>query len=129
MSVTQILSAIEQGDPSRAEELLPLVYDELRKLAAARMAQEKPGQTLQATVLVHEVYLKMADQKRLDARDRGHFLAISAHAIRRLMADRARRRRRRRLAVHEVHGGRGAAGDLAHRHRLLPRAHGHQRQC
>ncbi len=89
--VTRILSAIEQGDPHAAEQLLPLVYDELRKLAAQKLAQEKPGQTLQATALVHEAYLRLVDVK--DAQhfnSRGHFFAACAEAMRRLLVDAAR---------------------------------------
>jgi RNA polymerase sigma factor (TIGR02999 family) len=93
--VTHILSAIEQGDPKAAEQLLPLVYDELRKLAAQKLAQEKPGQTLQATALVHEAYLRLVDQDR-DQRwaGRGHFFAAAAEAMRRLLVESARRKRR-----------------------------------
>jgi RNA polymerase sigma factor (TIGR02999 family) len=93
--VTQILSAIEQGDPSAADQLLPLVYDELRKLAAQKLAQEKPGQTLQATALVHEAYLRLVgvDQgKNWDSR--GHFFAAAAEAMRRILVERARSKRR-----------------------------------
>jgi len=101
--VTRILSAIEAGDPSAAEQLLPLVYDELRKLAAARLAQEKPGQTLQATALVHEAYLRLVGNQpplapvgergggegvRWDSR--GHFFAAAAEAMRRILLNRAR---------------------------------------
>src|ERR671929_1513801 len=89
--VTRILSAIEQGDPHAAEQLLPLVYDELRQLAAARMAQEKPGQTLQATALVHEAYLRLVDVERAQHwNSRGHFFAAAAEAMRRILIDRAR---------------------------------------
>lgn len=90
--VTQILSKIEQGDPAAAEQLLPLVYDELRKLAAAKLANEKLGQTLQATALVHEAYLRLlgpGGESRFD--DRGHFFAAAAEAMRRLLVERARR--------------------------------------
>src|ERR1700757_597383 len=83
--VTRILSAIEQGDPSAAEQLLPLVYDELRQLAAQKLAQEKPGQTLQATALVHEAYLRLVGSdwgQRWDSR--GHFFAAAANAMRRI---------------------------------------------
>ena len=90
--VTRILSAIEQGDPHAAEQLLPLVYDELRRLAAEKMAQEKPGQTLQATALVHEAYLRLVDMKRAQRwNSRGHFFAAAAEAMRRILVDRARR--------------------------------------
>jgi RNA polymerase sigma factor (TIGR02999 family) len=86
--VTHILSAIEQGDPQAAEQLLPLVYDELRKLAAQKLAQEKPGQTLQPTALVHEAYLRLLGNQRFD--DRGHFFAAAAESMRRILVDRAR---------------------------------------
>ena len=89
--VTQILSQIEQGDSSASEELLPLIYDELRKLAAAKMAQEKPGQTLQATALVHEAYLKLVDVEKAQCWDsRGHFFAAAAEAMRRILIQRYR---------------------------------------
>lgn len=88
--VTRILSAIEAGDPSAAEHLLPLVYDELRKLAAQRLAQEKPGQTLQATALVHEAYLRLVGEQHFD--NRGHFFAAAAEAMRRILVDAARTR-------------------------------------
>ena len=95
--VTRILSAIEQGDPLAADELLPLVYDELRKLAAQKLAHEKPGQTLQATALVHEAYLRLVggDSPRL-YRDRRHFFAAAANAMRRILVDQARRKRSRK---------------------------------
>jgi RNA polymerase sigma factor (TIGR02999 family) len=93
--VTRILSAIEQGDPHAAEQLLPLVYDELRQLATAKLAQEKPGQTLQATALVHEAYLRLvgADPK-LPWDSRGHFFAAAAEAMRRILLNRARDKQR-----------------------------------
>ena len=90
--VTQILSAIEQGDPRAAEQLLPLVYDELRKLAAQKLAHEKPGQTLAATALVHEAYLRLVGQNEPRYRDRGHFFAAAATAMRRILIDGARRK-------------------------------------
>jgi RNA polymerase sigma factor (TIGR02999 family) len=91
--VTQILSAIEQGDPHAAEQLLPLVYEELRKLAAQRLAREAPGQTLQATALVHEAYLRLVDvEKAQHWNSRGHFFAAAAEAMRRILVDQARRR-------------------------------------
>ncbi len=91
--VTRILSAIEEGDPSAAQRLLPLVYDELRKLAAAKMAQESPGQTLQSTALVHEAYLRLVDVEKTQHWDsRGHFFAAAAEAMRRILVDSARRR-------------------------------------
>ena len=93
--VTRVLSAVEAGDPSAAAELLPLVYDELRKLAAARLADEKPGQTLQATALVHEAYLRLVDGDRARHwESRAHFFAAAAEAMRRLLIDQARRKRR-----------------------------------
>jgi RNA polymerase sigma factor (TIGR02999 family) len=89
--VTQILHQIHQGDPSVAEQLLPLVYDELRKLAADRIVQEKPGQTLQATALVHEAYLRLVDVERAQHwNSRGHFFAAAAEAMRRILVDNAR---------------------------------------
>jgi RNA polymerase sigma factor (TIGR02999 family) len=98
--VTRILSAIEQGDPHAAEQLLPLVYDELRRLAATKLAQEKPGQTLQATALVHEAYLRLVDvEKAQQWNSRGHFFAAAAEAMRRILVGQARRKGRLR------HGG------------------------
>ena len=96
--VTRILSAIERGDPNAAAQLLPLVYDELRKLAAARLAQEKPGQTLQATALVHEAYLRLVASplrqrgEELQWNGRGHFFAAAAEAMRRILIEIARRK-------------------------------------
>ena len=113
--VTRILSAIEQGDPHAAAELLPLVYDELKKLAAQRMAQEKPGQTLQATALVHEAYLRLVpsggtpspQDQHWDSR--GHFFAAAAEAMRRILVEQARRKKSvkaggefQRIALSEV---------------------------
>jgi RNA polymerase sigma factor (TIGR02999 family) len=93
--VTHILSAIEEGDPHAAEQLLPLVYGELRKLAAQRLSREKPGQTLEATALVHEAYLRLVDVERAAQWDsRGHFFAAAAEAMRRILVDRARERGR-----------------------------------
>jgi RNA polymerase sigma factor (TIGR02999 family) len=107
--VTRILSAIEGGDPHAAEQLLPLVYDELRKLAAQKLAQEKPGQTLQATALVHEAYLRLVDREQAQQwNGRGHFFAAAAEAMRRILVDTARSKRTerrgggRRRAVVEV---------------------------
>jgi RNA polymerase sigma factor (TIGR02999 family) len=98
--VTSILSAIEQGDPNAADQLLPLVYDELRTLAAQKLAQEKPGQTLQATALVHEAYLRLVDtEKAQHWNSRGHFFAAAAEAMRRILVESARRKLRLR------HGG------------------------
>ncbi len=93
--VTRVLSAIEQGDPHAAEQLLPLVYDELRKLAAQRLAQEKPGQTLQATALVHEAYLRLIDVNQPQPwNSRGHFFAAAAEAMRRILLNHARDKKR-----------------------------------
>jgi RNA polymerase sigma factor (TIGR02999 family) len=93
--VTQILSQIEQGDPNAAEQLLPLVYDELRKLAAAKLANEKPGLTLQATALVHEAYLRLVDVDKVQNWDsRRHFFSAAAESMRRILVERARRKRR-----------------------------------
>jgi RNA polymerase sigma factor (TIGR02999 family) len=98
--VTQILNAIEQGDPAAAEQLLPLVYEELRQLAAQRLALEKPGQTLQATALVHEVYLRLVDVEQAQQwNSRGHFFAAAAEAMRRILIENARRKRSQK------HGG------------------------
>src|SRR5262252_9514831 len=95
--VTHILSAIEQGDPSASEQLLPLVYDELRKLAKQRLAQEKPGQTLQATALVHEAYLRLVDtEKAQHWNSRGHFFVAAAEAMRRILIEQVRRKRSQR---------------------------------
>jgi RNA polymerase sigma factor (TIGR02999 family) len=90
--VTQILSAIEQGDPRAADQLFPLVYDALRQLAAAKLAHEAPGQTLQATALVHEAYLKLVETQAQQWNSRGHFFAAAAEAMRRILVDRARKR-------------------------------------
>src|SRR5205814_10629641 len=108
--VTRILSAIEQGDPHAAAQLLPLVYDELRKLAAERMAQEQPGQTLQATALVHEAYVRLVDVERAQHwNSRGHFFAAAAEAMRRILVDNARRKQSKK---------RGGDGAPAQRVRL-----------
>jgi RNA polymerase sigma factor (TIGR02999 family) len=105
--VTQILAAAEAGDPKAAAELLPLVYDELRKLAAARLADEKPGQTLQATALVHEAYLRLVGGTQpQDWNGRGHFFAAAAEAMRRIVVESARRKRSAK------HGGQRARIDL-----------------
>src|SRR5579864_567287 len=107
MNVTRILSAIEQGDPRAAEQLLPLVYDELRKLAAQRLTQEKPGQTLQTTALVHDAYIRLVDvEKAQHWNSRGHFFAAAAEAMRRILVERARRKGRIR------HGGGLRRADL-----------------
>lgn len=98
--VTRILSAIEGGDPAAAEELLPFVYEELRKLAAQRLAREKSGQTLQATALVHDVYLRLVGAEKAQPwSSRGHFFAAAAEAMRRILIESARRKQRLR------HGG------------------------
>jgi RNA polymerase sigma factor (TIGR02999 family) len=97
--VTRILSAIEHGDPRAAAELLPLVYEELRKLAAEKLAHEKPGQTLQATALVHEAYLRLVGTQDPGWSGRGHFFAAAAEAMRRILVENARRKRGER------HGG------------------------
>src|SRR5262249_51136221 len=105
--VIRILSAIEAGDSHAADQLLPLVYDELRKLAARRLAQEKPGQTLQATALVHEAYLQLVDTDKFQQwNSRGHFFAAAAEAMRRILIDSARRKRRPK------HGGDRHRADL-----------------
>jgi len=105
--VTQILSQIESGYPAVAEQLLPLVYDELRKLAAAKLAQEKPGQTLQATALVHEAYVRLVDVDNVDVwKSRGHFFGAAAEAMRRILVDNARRKQRPK------HGGDRSRVDL-----------------
>src|SRR3982750_3500771 len=91
--ITQILSAIEHGDPAAAGQLLPVVYDELRRLAAQRLAQEKPGQTLQATGLVHEAYIRLVDvDKAQHWNSRGHFFGAAAEAMRRILVENARRK-------------------------------------
>lgn len=91
--VTQILSQIEQGHPQAADKLLPLVYDELRKLAAVKLAQEQPGQTLQATALVHEAYVRLVDSEKAENwNSRGHFFGAAAEAMRRILVERARRK-------------------------------------
>ena len=108
--VTRILSAIEGGDPHAAEQLLPLVYDELRKLAAQKLGQEKPGQTLEATALVHEAYLRLVDARKVKRWDsRGHFFAAAAEAMRRILLNRARDKKRlkrggdrRRISLDQV---------------------------
>jgi RNA polymerase sigma factor (TIGR02999 family) len=113
--VTQILSQIKQGDPSAVEQLLPLVYDELRKLAAAKLAQEKPGQTLQATALVHDAYIRLVDSEKVQRWDsRGHFFAAAAEAMRRILVESARRK-----ASHK-HGGQRARVDLDEQWTLTP---------
>src|SRR6266446_2166181 len=109
VDVTQILSAIEAGDPHAAEQLLPLVYEELRQLASQKMAQEKPGQTLQATALVHEAYLRLVGgEAAAHWNSRGHFIAAAAEAMRRILVDNARRKKT------EKHGGKRKRIDLSH---------------
>jgi RNA polymerase sigma factor (TIGR02999 family) len=107
--ITRILEAVDQGDAGAVDQLLPLLYDELRRLAAQKLAQEKPGQTLDATALVHEAYLRLAGDQRFD--NRGHFFAAAAGAMRRILIDRARARRskkrggdERRLTLDDVAG-------------------------
>lgn len=108
--VTRILCAVEHGESQAAEQVLPLVYDELRKLAAQRLASEKPGQTLQATALVHEAYLRLVDTEKVRTWDsRGHFFAAAAEAMRRILIDRARHKKstragggRRRVEMDEA---------------------------
>src|SRR6476619_4155919 len=105
--ITHILSAIEHGDPRASEELLPLVYRELRRLAQQRLTREKPGQTLQATALVHEAYLRLVGGQEARSWDnRGHFLAAAAEAMRRILVENARRKRA------EKRGGRWEQHDL-----------------
>lgn len=107
--VTQLLNAIDAGDPKAADQLLPLVYEELRKLAAAKMAQEKSGQTLQATALVHEAWLRLAGAEAPQSwNSRGHFFGAAAEAMRRILVDRARQKARVR------HGGEFERVDLEH---------------
>ena len=107
--VTQVLNAIEAGDPKAADQLLPLVYEELRRLAAAKMAHEKPGQTLQATALVHEAWLRLVGTEKQKAwNSRGHFFGAAAEAMRRILVDRARQKARVR------HGGELERVDLEH---------------
>jgi RNA polymerase sigma factor (TIGR02999 family) len=105
--VTQILSQIEAGDPTAADQLLPLVYDELRKLAAARLANEKPGQTLQATALVHDAYVRLVDVDKVQYwNSRGHFFGAAAEAMRRILVEQARRKQSIK------HGGQYYRGDV-----------------
>ena len=105
--VTQILSQIEQGDRTAAEQLLPLVYEELRKLAAARLAQEKPGQTLEATALVHEAYMRLVGSDGQGWENHRHFFAAAAEAMRRILVENARRR------TSAKHGGNLNRQDIA----------------
>jgi RNA polymerase sigma factor (TIGR02999 family) len=122
--VTQILSQIESGDPKASEQLLPLVYDELRKLAAAKLAQEKPGQTLQGTALVHEAFLRLVAPPQGEPGkgepswdNRGHFFAAAAEAMRRILVENARRKKRRK------HGGALTRRELTEIPAVLPDVH------
>ena len=130
--VSRILSAIEQGDPHAAEQLLPLVYDELRKLAARKMAQEKPGQTLQATALVHEAYIRLVASGDASApreqywNSRGHFFAAAAEAMRRILVERARHKKsvkagggHQRVELADIATGDGPGDDLLLLHEAL----------
>jgi RNA polymerase sigma factor (TIGR02999 family) len=111
---TRILSAIERGDPHAAEQLLPLVYDELRQLAAHRLARQTPGQTLQPTALVHEAYLRLVgDPKGGDWDSRGHFFAAAAEAMRRILVESARRKGRRKRGGGRARLDLGAAEQAA----------------
>lgn len=114
--VTRLLSQIESGDPSAAEQLIPLVYDELRKLAAVKLAQEKPGQTLQATALVHEVYVRLVNvEKAQHWNSRAHFFGAAAKAMRRILLESARRKNRAKrggeFQRHDVHVNEPAIGE------------------
>src|SRR5262245_6947579 len=109
--VTRILAAIDHGDPHAAAQLLPLVYDELRKLAAVQVARERPGQTLDATALVHEAYLRLVGDQHFD--NRRHFFAAAAEAMRRILIESARRKERLR------HGGGLRRVELDEAHRIL----------
>jgi RNA polymerase sigma factor (TIGR02999 family) len=119
--VTRILCSIEEGDPHAAEQLLPLVYDELRKLAAAKLAQENPGQTLEATALVHEAYIRLVDVDKVQHwNSRGHFFGAAAEAMRRILVDQARRKQadkrggqRQRVALEAVDASYTPAGEEA----------------
>lgn len=105
--ITRILNAIEQGDLQSAEQLLPLVYDALRELAAAKLVREKPGQTLQATALVHDAYLRLVDVEQVQHwKSRGHFFAAAAEAMRRILVDNARRK------AAQKHGGEFARNEF-----------------
>ncbi|MHC4677199.1 MAG: sigma-70 family RNA polymerase sigma factor [Planctomycetota bacterium] len=99
--VTRILNAIEQGDAKAADKLLPLIYDELRRLAAQKMSQEPPGQTLQATALVHEAYIRLVGEEAQDWKSRSHFFRAAAEAIRRILIDNARRKKSQRRGGHQ----------------------------
>jgi len=136
--VTRILSAIEQGDPQASEQLLPLVYHELRALAAQKLAQEKPGQTLQATALVHEAYVRLVDvNKAQQWNSRGHFFAAAAEAMRRILVDQARRKQadkhgggRLRVDLPEdLAGPEARSGDLVALDEALSRLESHDRDA
>ena len=136
--ITRILSAIDQGDPTAAEQLLPLVYDELRKLAARQLAQEKPGQTLQATALVHEAYLRLVGAETSQPWDgRGHFFAAAAEAMRRILINRARDKGRqkrgggrRRLDLdHLAVAGEATAEETLAVDEVLQRLEQHNKPC
>ncbi len=131
--VTQILSAIEQGDPHAANKLLPLVYEELRKLAAQKLAHEKPGQTLQATALVHEAYLRLLGPSGAEQswNSRGHFFGAAAEAMRRILVENARRKNgsaagggRCRVELRDVAEGQGLGMDLVALSDALDKLHG-----
>src|SRR4029077_10998953 len=114
-AITQVLNAIEQGDPHAAEQLLPLIYDELRNLAAQKLAQEKPGQTLQATALVHEAYLRLVGPGEEQLwNSRGHFFAAASEAMRRILVEQARQKRSAKA------GGRLQRVELEDEHVVAP---------
>jgi RNA polymerase sigma factor (TIGR02999 family) len=125
--VTRILSAIDEGDPHAAEQQLPLVYDELRRLAIQKMAHEKPGQTLQATALVHEAYLRLVDVKKAQHwNSRGHFFAAAAEAMRRILIEQARHKKcvkagggHQRVELPDIATGEGSGDDLLLLHEAL----------
>jgi RNA polymerase sigma factor (TIGR02999 family) len=121
-NVTRILSQIESGDPTAAEQLLPLVYEELRKLAAAKLAQEKPGQTLQATALVHDAYIRLVDVENAQHWDsRRHFFAAAAEAMRRILVENARKKRSLKAGgqCHRVNLDEALVVDEQQRHDLV----------
>ena len=125
--VTRVLQSLEQGDPRAAEELLPLVYDELRKLAAAKLAQEAPGQTLQATALVHEAWLKLAGPYQAAWRGRAHFFGAAAEAMRRILIDKSRRKASQLryfvgMTIAEIAAALGVSPRSADRHWAFARA-------
>src|SRR5258708_28176111 len=116
--VTRILEAIQHGDGRAADELLPLVYEELRRLAAHKMANEMPGQTLQPTALVHEAWLRLTGGANQEWSGRGHFFAAAAEAMRRILVENARRKRRGK------HGGELQRGEMTTLERAILRDHG-----